>query len=190
MSCMTEKMQSLVFMKYLIQYSKAVYMLLKYFINKDGKLHSHFKGISFPNEYFVTLHTSMALKLIYGKYISTITKLITLLTMLFRFRNYSPLYVESHPPNKSNTSCNFNDVCILCHISTSFIICFWENQKCDLLGSKGFWRWCINPDYWVSGLCLSSGILKTREHNVLETGSVSVLWWAGDTYSVGSLRDC
>jgi hypothetical protein len=30
-------------------------------------------------------------------------------------------------------------------------------------------------DYWLFGLCPSSGILKTREHNVSETGSVSVL---------------
>jgi hypothetical protein len=31
-------------------------------------------------------------------------------------------------------------------------------------------------DYWVFGLCPSSGILKnTKEHNVLETGSVSAL---------------
>jgi hypothetical protein len=29
--------------------------------------------------------------------------------------------------------------------------------------------------YWVFGLCPSSGILKTREYNVLEIGSVSVL---------------
>jgi hypothetical protein len=30
-------------------------------------------------------------------------------------------------------------------------------------------------NYWVSGLCPSSGILNTRKHNVSETGSVSVL---------------
>jgi hypothetical protein len=38
-------------------------------------------------------------------------------------------------------------------------------------------------NYWISGLCASSGILNTRKHNVSEAGSVSVL-----TYSVGSLR--
>jgi hypothetical protein len=88
---------------------KTVYMLLRYFINKTGKLQSHFEHIYFPKEFFVTLHTSMALKLIYGRYMSIITKLITLLTMLFRFRNYSPLYVAPHPPKKkkSNTSCRF-----------------------------------------------------------------------------------
>jgi hypothetical protein len=32
-----------------------------------------------------------------------------------------------------------------------------------------------NHTYWVSGLCPSSGILNIRKHNVLETGSVSVL---------------
>jgi hypothetical protein len=30
-------------------------------------------------------------------------------------------------------------------------------------------------NYWVLGLCSSSGILETRKHNVSETGSVSVL---------------
>jgi hypothetical protein len=27
-------------------------------------------------------------------------------------------------------------------------------------------------NYWVSGLCPSSGILETRKHNVSETGSI------------------
>jgi hypothetical protein len=46
-----------------------------------------------------------------------------------------------------------------------------------------------NQNHWGSGLCPSSGILKTRKHDVSETGSVSVLRWReGDTYSVGSLR--
>jgi hypothetical protein len=31
--------------------------------------------------------------------------------------------------------------------------------------------------YWVSGLCPSSGILNTRERNVSETGSISILRW-------------
>jgi hypothetical protein len=42
-------------------------------------------------------------------------------------------------------------------------------------------------NYWVFGRCPSSGILKIREHNISETGSVSVLRWGGggeDTYSV------
>jgi hypothetical protein len=34
-------------------------------------------------------------------------------------------------------------------------------------------------NYWVFGLCPSSGILETRKHNVSETGSVSVLKWGG-----------
>jgi hypothetical protein len=29
--------------------------------------------------------------------------------------------------------------------------------------------------YWVFGVCPSSGILKTREHNIFATGSLSVL---------------
>jgi hypothetical protein len=41
-------------------------------------------------------------------------------------------------------------------------------------------------NYWVFGLCLLSGILQTRKHNILETESVSVLRWGvgEDTYSV------
>jgi hypothetical protein len=48
-----------------------------------------------------------------------------------------------------------------------------------------------SQNYWVSGLCQSSGILKTREYNILETGSVSILRSGGRhlTYSVGSLRE-
>jgi hypothetical protein len=44
-------------------------------------------------------------------------------------------------------------------------------------------------NYRGSGICISSGILKTRKHSVLGTGSVSVLMLReDDTYSVGSLR--
>jgi hypothetical protein len=59
-----------------------------------------------------------------------------------------------------------------------------------ILISRGFiiWKFNINvsllrvltmvyntQNYWVFGLCPSSGILETRKHNVSETGSVSVL---------------
>jgi hypothetical protein len=45
-------------------------------------------------------------------------------------------------------------------------------------------------NYWVFGLRSSSGIRKElKEHNVSETGSVSVLrLGVGDTYSVGYIR--
>jgi hypothetical protein len=44
-------------------------------------------------------------------------------------------------------------------------------------------------NHWVSGLCPLSGILKARQHNVLETRSVSFLKLGeGDIYSVGTLR--
>jgi hypothetical protein len=49
---------------------------------------------------------------------------------------------------------------------------------------------CNTQNYWVFGLFPSSGIIGTREHNISETGSVSVLRSAWeDTYSVGSLRN-
>jgi hypothetical protein len=38
-----------------------------------------------------------------------------------------------------------------------------------------------SQNYWISGLCPSSGILKTKKHNVSETGSVSVLRGEGKT---------
>jgi hypothetical protein len=40
---------------------------------------------------------------------------------------------------------------------------------------------------WVYGPRPSSAILNTRKHDVSESGSVIVLKWRGDTYSVGSL---
>jgi hypothetical protein len=44
-------------------------------------------------------------------------------------------------------------------------------------------KWFKNQDYWVFGLCQSSGVLKNiREHNVSEAGSVSVLIWGGERY--------
>jgi hypothetical protein len=42
-------------------------------------------------------------------------------------------------------------------------------------------------NYWVFGLC-PSGILKTRKHNVSETGSVSLLGWAVITYAFRCLK--
>jgi hypothetical protein len=43
--------------------------------------------------------------------------------------------------------------------------------------------------HWVSGHCLTSGILNTSKHNVSGSGSVSIFRWGeGDTYSVGSLK--
>jgi hypothetical protein len=36
-------------------------------------------------------------------------------------------------------------------------------------------------NYWVPGLCLSSGILNTRKHSISETQFVSVLRWGEET---------
>jgi hypothetical protein len=44
-------------------------------------------------------------------------------------------------------------------------------------------------NYWISGLCPSSGILNTRKHNVSEIGSVSVLRW-GEGYSPSFRNVC
>jgi hypothetical protein len=36
-------------------------------------------------------------------------------------------------------------------------------------------------NYWVFGLCPLSAVLKTREHNISETGSISLLRLSGET---------
>jgi hypothetical protein len=43
-------------------------------------------------------------------------------------------------------------------------------------------------NYWVLGLCPSSGILQTRKHNVSETGCVSVLRWGETPIQLGPLE--
>jgi hypothetical protein len=42
----------------------------------------------------------------------------------------------------------------------------------------------ISQNHWVFGLCPSSGILNTREHNVSET---DLMWGEVNTFSVGPL---
>jgi hypothetical protein len=54
-------------------------------------------------------------------------------------------------------------------------------------GALGEDKTCSQND-WVFGLCPSSSILKTREHNVSETDLFPCSGEGGDTYSVGSLR--
>jgi hypothetical protein len=43
-------------------------------------------------------------------------------------------------------------------------------------------------NYWVFGLCPSSGVIKTRKHDVSETGCFRPQVRGGDTDSVGYLR--
>jgi hypothetical protein len=52
--------------------------------------------------------------------------------------------------------------------------------------------WAVESELQCFCIFTSSSILKTRKHNVSETGSVSVLrkGGGGDTYSVGSHRKC
>jgi hypothetical protein len=46
----------------------------------------------------------------------------------------------------------------------------------------------ITQNYWVFGLCASSGIPETRKHKVTVTEPVPIKWdGVGDAYSVGSL---
>jgi hypothetical protein len=56
--------------------------------------------------------------------------------------------------------------------------------KWDVYSSR-FWRVLTmvhnTQNYWVFGLCPSSGILETRKHNISETGYVSVPIWGEET---------
>jgi hypothetical protein len=70
------------------------------------------------------------------------------------------------------------DISVLCCSSSNeYLHVFYINMWVD---SKGFWQWCVTLR--ITGflaLCPSSGIVKTREHNVSETESISVLRWGG-----------
>jgi hypothetical protein len=79
-----------------------------------------------------------------------------------------------------------DEACILCVRCVRACTLGWVWERDTVLCSRMFKY--KSQNYWVFGLCLSSGILKTREHNVLETRSVSVLRWGGETCSVGSFR--
>jgi hypothetical protein len=46
----------------------------------------------------------------------------------------------------------------------------------------------ISQNYWVLGLCPSSGVLETRKHNVSETGSISILRWEGERILLTKFR--
>jgi hypothetical protein len=61
-----------------------------------------------------------------------------------------------------------------------------RNIYCDCYNKTGG----PSQNYWGSGLCPSSGILKTRKYVISETGTLSVLGgWEEGTYSVGSLEE-
>jgi hypothetical protein len=60
----------------------------------------------------------------------------------------------------------------MCHISEHSILNF-VGALCFFLNSKHNAH--VPQDYWVFWTFPSSGILETREHDVSETGSVSVL---------------
>jgi hypothetical protein len=54
--------------------------------------------------------------------------------------------------------------------------------QCYATGRNTIWN------YWVSGLCPLASILKTREHNISETGSSSILRWGGRTPQLSLLE--
>jgi hypothetical protein len=43
-----------------------------------------------------------------------------------------------------------------------------------LIDFYGFWRWCITLSFWTLPI-----VQYSKEHNISETGSVSVLSWRG-----------
>jgi hypothetical protein len=69
-------------------------------------------------------------------------------------------------------------------ISHRNVVNAWIEESGSLsLACATNWTWAsvniYTQNYWGFGLRSSSGILKTREHNVTETGSVSLLMWGG-----------
>jgi hypothetical protein len=59
------------------------------------------------------------------------------------------------------------------------------------LGNRWCYKWKTKSsaqNYWVFGHFQSSSILENRKNEISETGSVSILRWGEDTYSVGPLR--
>jgi hypothetical protein len=73
-----------------------------------------------------------------------------------------------------------------------------SRAQCSCIVFSSWWVWnlaeamTIIQNYWGFRLCPLSGILETRKHNVLETGSVSVLRWGGeDTWKqIQFLKHC
>jgi hypothetical protein len=57
-----------------------------------------------------------------------------------------------------------------------------------LVESKWFWQWCVTQNHRFMGSVHHPELYITWEHNISETGSVSILRLGeGDNYSVGSL---
>jgi hypothetical protein len=100
--------------------------------------------------------------------------------------------VYARPRNHLNTS-SWNSICLYVSISVCTSIASHQAAGyylCSPFGSysvicersvhtKIIWRVLTMihniQNYWVSGLCPSSGILNTKNHNVSGTGSVSVI---------------
>jgi hypothetical protein len=62
------------------------------------------------------------------------------------------------------------------------LYCYLKNMKSSFQTNGVCAEAYIKSELLLSGLCPSSGILKTEEPNVSETGSVSGLRWRGGRY--------
>jgi hypothetical protein len=81
-------------------------------------------------------------------------------------------------------------LCRVRHLSVGYVLWLVSHHKGSLRRFKQFISWSrfwrvlkmVNntQNYWIFGLCPSSGILETRKH-VSETGSVSAFRWDGRT---------
>jgi hypothetical protein len=70
---------------------------------------------------------------------------------------------------------------------TSFSCCAFSFHSTDAFRFEPSWLLLWFYSFWVYGLCPTSGILKTREHNISETGfCFRSSGKVRDTYSVGS----
>jgi hypothetical protein len=62
----------------------------------------------------------------------------------------------------------------ICTYEHENIIPMGRNEKVPSVECFNWQHWKEAQNHWVSGLCLSSGILKSRKHTVSEIEPVSV----------------
>jgi hypothetical protein len=110
--------------------------------------------------------------------------------IFFFWRNISPWrWRRRVPPTKRRLT--FNGLHVV--VSQKMKLLKINTVREILIRCRHVWlyirfNWNVK-NYRVFVLCPSSGIIETREHNVSETASVSVLRWEGEgTYFLGPLE--
>jgi hypothetical protein len=103
------------------------------------------------------------------------------------FRKVLPQILKpiSPPGNERNTTCDkAHEICKLNYLKVPLVSCNMFKPvsiRCIKVYTRSLSSKQSFQNYWVFGLFPSSGILESRKHNVLETGSISILRWGGKT---------